>query len=150
MKNKEKYAEQIIDIACAGGTIAVRQKNGHVVPCEYTNCDDCLFKNSNCGEKIQEWAESEYIGKPVISKRDKAFLEYIGTRINYIARDIDGGLFVYIRKPYKLIDCWEPSGCESDKSLKFFKLDFPMVRWEDDKPWLIKDLKKLEVCEEYE
>ena len=28
MKNKEKYAEQIIDIACAGGTIAVRQKMG--------------------------------------------------------------------------------------------------------------------------
>lgn len=27
---------------------------------------------------------------------------------------------------------------------------FPMIKWEDDKPWLIDDLKKLEVVEEYE
>lgn len=47
------------------------------------------------------------------------------------------------------IDCWESSGCESDKSLKFFKLDFPMVKWSDSEPWLIEDLKKLEVVEEY-
>ena len=86
----------------------------------------------------------------MISKRDKAFLEYIGTGINYITRDMDGGLFIYISKPHKLIDCWESSGCESDKSLKSFRLDFPMVKWEDDEPWLIEDLKKLEVVDNYE
>ena len=78
------------------------------------------------------------------------FLEYIGTGINYITRDMDGGLFIYISKPHKLIDCWESSGCESDKSLKFFKLDFPMIKWEGPEPWLIEDLKKLEVVEDYE
>lgn len=25
-----------------------------------------------------------------------------------------------------------------------------MVKWEDEEPWLIEDLKKLEVVEEYE
>lgn len=114
-------------------------------------CGHCLLNEyDDCGTKLAEWAESEYIEKLLISKRDKAFLEYIGTGINYITRDMDGGLFIYISKPHKLIDCWESSGCESDKSLKFFKLDFPMVKWEDDKPWLIEDLKKLEVVEEYE
>lgn len=101
-------------------------------------------------ERLKEWAESEYTEKPVISKRDRAFLEYIDTRINYITRDMDGGLFIYISKPHKLIDCWESSGCESDKSLKFFKLDFPMIKWSDSEPWLIKDLKQLEVVDNYE
>ena len=36
------------------------------------------------------------------------------------------------------------------KSLKKLNIDFPMVKWSDGKPWLIEDLKKLEVVEEYE
>ena len=31
-----------------------------------------------------------------------------------------------------------------------FDVYFPMVKWSDDSPWLIEDLKKLEVVEEYE
>lgn len=150
MKNKEKYAKEIIELACDGYSIAIDKKSGRIAPCGASCCADCLFCEFDCHEKTREWAESEYIEKPVISKMDRAFLEYIGTGINYITRDMDGGLFIYISKPHKLIDCWESSGCESDKSLKFFKLDFPMVKWEDDKPWLIEDLKKLEVVEEYE
>ena len=101
-------------------------------------------------ENTREWAESEYIEKSVISKRDRAFLEYLDTIIHYVTRDLNDDLHIYISKPHKLIGCWESSGCELDKSLKFFKLDFPMVKWEDDKPWLIEDLKKLEVVEDYE
>lgn len=48
------------------------------------------------------------------------------------------------------IDCWESAGCEVDKTLRIFNIDFPMVKWEDNEPWLIEDLKKLEVVEEYE
>lgn len=36
------------------------------------------------------------------------------------------------------------------KNLCGFSVDFPMVKWSDDSPWLIEDLKKLEVVEEYE
>lgn len=151
MKNKEKYASEIIEIACKYG--AVNERTGELKGCSEIICEHCLFRErgiSRCKEKMKEWLESEHIEKPVISKRDRAFLEYIGTGINYTTRDMDGGLFIYISKPHKLIDCWESSGCESDKSLKFFKLDFPMVKWEDSEPWLIEDLKKLEVVEEYE
>lgn len=150
MKNKEKYAKEILEIACSGGSIAVTKECRRIVPCDSIYCVTCLFCDTDCKENVKEWAESEYIEKPVISKRDRAFLEYIGTGINYITRDMDGGLFIYISEPHKLIDCWESSWCESDKSLKFFKLDFPMVKWEDSEPWLIEDLKKLEVVDEYE
>lgn len=61
MKNKEKYAKEILDIACSGNSIAMIRESGR------------------------------------------------------IALDID----------------------------------FPMIKWEDDKPWLIDDLKKLEVVEGY-
>ena len=150
MKNKERYAKEIMDIACSGNSIAITKEGGRIAPCCDTFCVECLFCGGNCKEKVREWTESEYIEKPVISKRDKAFLEYIGTGINYITRDMDGGLFIYISKPHKLIDCWESSWCELDKSLKSFKLDFPMVKWSDEEPWLIEDLKKLEAVEEYE
>lgn len=150
MKNKEKYAKEIMDVACNGDSIAVTKGSERIVKCGSIACSECLFARLNCVEKIREWVEQEYIEKPVISKRDRAFLEYLDTRINYITRDMDGGLFIYISKPHKLIDCWESSGCESDKSLKFFKLDFPMIKWSDSEPWLIKDLKQLEVVDNYE
>ena len=149
MKNKEKYAKEIIEVVCGGDNIAVTKEDERVVRCRDIACSECLFVRCNCVNEMIEWAESEYIEKPVISKRDKAFLEYIGTGINYITRDMDGGLFLYISRPHKLIDCWESSGCESDKSLKSFKLDFPMVKWSDKESWLSEDLKKLEVVEEY-
>lgn len=143
----------IVELACNECVIAVSKYTGKPVSCYYTACGDCGLRTDDigtCRGALKEWAESEYIERPVVSKRDRAFLEYIGTGINYITRDMDGGLFIYISKPHKLIDCWESSGCESDKSLKFFKLDFPMVKWEDSEPWLIEDLKKLEVVENYE
>ena len=150
MKNKEKYAKEIVEIACSGHSIAIIKESGNIVSCGDIKCNLCLFYNSNdCYEKTRDWAESEYIEKPAISKRDRAFLEYLDANY-YMARDLNGGLYVYISKPHKLIDCWESAGCEVDKTLRIFNIDFPMVKWEDNEPWLIEDLKKLEVVEEYE
>ena len=116
MKNKEKYAKEIMEIACSGDSISIIKKSGRIVPCNSAICSLCLFRGYDCKENAREWAESEYIEKPVISKRDRAFLEYIGTGINYITRDMDGGLLIYISKPHKLIDCWESSGVNQTKA----------------------------------
>lgn len=151
MKNKEKYEEQILAFACASESFGVNEETGEIGECASMKCTKCKFyvPGKLCKEHRHDWAESEYIEPAKISKRDKAFLNYINVNMHYIARDMDGGLYVYISKPHKLIDCWESSWCELDKSLGFFKLDFPMIKWEDDEPWLIEDLKKLEVCKEY-
>ena len=153
MKNKEKYASEIIEIACSGNVVAVSKVTGKPIGCENNSCEDCdRYNDFLCfrKERLKEWAESEYIEKPVISKRDRAFLECIGKGIKYITRDMNGGLFIYVIKPHKLIDCWGSCGVEPNKSLEFFKLDFPMIKWSDSEPWLIEDLRKLEVVEEYE
>ena len=149
MKNKEKYAKEIVEVVCGGDNIAVTKEGERVVRCREIACSECLFTHYNCVNEMKEWAEQEYIEKPVISKRDRAFLECIGEGIKYIARDMDGFLFIYCIKPHKLIDCWESGGIESNKSLEFFKLNLPMIKWSDKEPWLIEDLKKLEVVEEY-
>lgn len=151
MKNKEKYAKEIIEIACKYG--AVNEQTGELNGCSEIICEHCLFRESGimrCEEKMKAWLESEYIEKPVISKRDRAFLDYINANVHYIARDMDGGLYVYIRKPFKVFDFWKVVGFEKCKSLRMVDIDLPMVKWSDDKPWLIENLKKLEVVDSYE
>lgn len=149
MKNKEKFAKEIMDIACSGSRIAVMKRSGRIVPCDGILCSVCLF-SSDCRKNIKDWSESEYIEKPVISKKDRAFLDYLSENIEYIVRDPSGALYIYTRKPYKQIDCWSSSTCETEKSWWMFNVDFPMVKWSDKEPWLIEDLKKLEVVEEYD
>lgn len=149
MKNKEKYEKEIMNIACNGDSIAVIKKSGRIVSCNGTKCCLCLFRGSDCKEKIRDWAESEYIEKPVISKRDRAFLEYLGKELKYIVRSKSDNLMAFQNSAEKREDGWViASGAL--KSLKKLNIDFPMVKWSDGKPWLMEDLKKLEVVEEYE
>lgn len=148
MKNKEKYAKEIMEIACSGNNIAVIKKSGRIATCVNTECNLCLFRDGSCRKKLREWAESEYIEKPVISKKDRAFLDYIDKKFGYLARTHCGNICVFITEPRKSQKIWTSGYLFS--SLNFLNIDFPMVKWEDDKPWLIEDLKKLEVVEEYE
>lgn len=152
MKNKEKYAECVLTFACDESGFGVYEKTGEMERCMEMHCTECLFygKKETCHTSRRKWLESEGIEKPVISIRDRAFLEYINANTIYIARDLNGDLYVYIGKPHKLIDCWESDVFEKNKSLRMLDVDFPMVKWQDSKPWLIKDLKKLEVVEKYE
>lgn len=149
MKNKEKYEKEIMNIACNGDSIAILKKSGRIVSCNGTKCCLCLFRGSDCKEKIRDWAESEYIEKPVISKRDRAFLEYLGKELKYIVRSKSDNLMAFQNSAEKREDGWV-IGSGALKSLKKLNIDFPMVKWSDGKPWLIEDLKKLEVVEEYE
>lgn len=68
--------------------------------------------------------------------------------MKYIARESYGDLMAYECNVSKGDSRWY---CESGAIKSFFRLkvQFPMVRWSDEEPWLIEDLKKLEVVEEY-
>ena len=61
MLNKEKYAKEIINIACSGDSIGMR--NGILCSCDtINNCKHCDFYNEEilCEQIIKEWANSEY------------------------------------------------------------------------------------------
>lgn len=150
MKNKEKYAKEIMNIACNGDSIAILKESGRIVSCDGTRCSLCLFRDYDCKEKTREWAESECIEKPVISKRDRAFLEYLIEKYKFVARDKNGKLFVCGAQPRKGEKYWYLSHGRCLSLNRYFTVDFPMVKWSDSELWLIEDLKKLEVVEEYE
>lgn len=145
MKNKEKYAKEIIDIACNGNSIAVIKESGCIASCGRTCCVECLFNSDKCKERVREWAEQEYIEQAKITKRDIAFLDYLKD-YKYMARNKNGILHAYTTIPIKSSNWW---GSAVDKSLERLDVDFPMVKWSDSEPWKIDDLKKLEVVEEY-
>ena len=43
MTNREKFAEQILDIACGGSKIAVNKATLEPIKCQALPCEDCLF-----------------------------------------------------------------------------------------------------------
>lgn len=64
MKNREKYAEQIIDMALNDIEIAV-DKEGRLCDCNEIDCNDCMFCIPGCRERLKEWSEQEYV-KPTV------------------------------------------------------------------------------------
>ena len=61
MLNKEKYAKEILDIACNGDSVGMR--NGILCSCDtINNCKHCDFYNEEilCEQIIKDWANSEY------------------------------------------------------------------------------------------
>lgn len=86
----------------------------------------------------------------MISKRDKAFLDCIREEYKFVARDENGKLFVYETQPRKGKTNWVLNYDGYLYLNRYFNVDFPIVKWSNEEPWLIEDLKKLEVVEEYE
>lgn len=62
MLNKEKYAKEILNIACEGHSIAMI--DGKLRQCSGASCSKCDFNsNINCRKNVNEWANSEYINR---------------------------------------------------------------------------------------
>ena len=78
----------------------------------------------------------------------KVFAKELSKRLK--GRDDNGYLYAYTSIQAKLLGCAFWRAGDACKSLGGLDIDFPMVKWSDKKPWLIEDLKKLEVVEEYE
>nr|DAZ36266.1 MAG TPA: hypothetical protein [Caudoviricetes sp.] len=147
MKNREKFAKEILDIACSCEKLAMRKADKCLTECVDLNCDDCFFSGTwDCCEAIRKWAESEYIEQPKISKKDRAFLDYLKD-YKYMARDKNGDLYAYTTIPIRTTTYWRGATCKNLCSLDIY---FPMVKWSDEALWVIDILKKLEVVDSYE
>lgn len=152
MKNREKFAKEIIDIACKGLEFAVT-KSSKITSCSQISCKKCIFESpkdseKTCRIKRYEWAESEYVEKPTITSREKNFLDALLSNCKYIARDINNDLYIYYNKPRRnsMNELW----INEDSSYFYVSRDmygnmFDFIKWEDEEPWSIEDLKNLEV-----
>lgn len=96
----------------------------------------CVIKKIFYDECLTEiWHREEIF----ITPDEKAILRNI-KGYEYIARDLDGRLYLFSEKPTKNNEKYVGYGCRS--FLLFMNL-YHMVQWTDDEPWKIEDLLKL-------
>lgn len=95
------------------------------------------------------WAESEYVEKPTITSREKNFLDALLPNCKYIARDnINDNLYIYYNKPRR--NSMKESWVTNNSNYFYVSRDmygnmFDFIKWENEGPWSIEDLKNLEV-----
>lgn len=53
MKNREKFAKEIINIACKGLEFAVTKSN-KITSCSQISCKKCIFESPKDSEKLVE------------------------------------------------------------------------------------------------
>ena len=107
MTNREKYAEQILDIATSGSSIAV-DKKGKMHKCNELVCRDCRFSafgkfDRTCPENTKDWSEQEYVEPPVdwskVPVDTKVYVRDFGSedwRPRYFARFEHGKIFTWV------------------------------------------------------
>lgn len=65
MLNKEKFANEIIDIASRGDVISFDAVNNKISACHITDCDICAFQRrgtvASCADNCLKWCNSEYV-----------------------------------------------------------------------------------------
>ena len=129
-----------------GGELIDLSGNGYTISCTYY-CEDLtningfenldimkVYKDYTCKELL--WERKE---EPKLTEDEKVILKNIDKCVKYIARNMDGSLFVYDDKPVKTRDYWD---CEFH--IYYFPFDhlFQFIKWEDEEPYLIENLLK--------
>lgn len=108
MTNREKYAEQIIDMALDSIEIAV-DKEGKLCDCNAILCSDCAWiGKSGCRERLKEWSKQEYV-EPTVD-----WLKvHVDTKI--LVRDSEDGRWEkrhFARYKNNIVFAWD-RGCTS-------------------------------------
>lgn len=144
MTNFEYWKEKILEIAKTGSDIAVA--GGKPTMCEDTQCSECDFQDIwECGAKTMliEWLYAEHVEKPTLTRKERMFCEIVET--GWIARNKDGELFWFYVKPIPDIGCvWMNRGGRCNR-MDYGVIPFDFIKWEDEKPWSVEELLKLDV-----
>lgn len=141
MTNFEYYKKEILEITNNGDNVAVRDDKP--IACESLEyCTECEIKYGDCQFARTKWFCAEHIEQPKLTKKERQFCELVET--GFLTRnEIDGLNFYDFEKQEKYRgDYWSWNNID-----KWFNISFPFIKWEDEEPWSIEDLLKLEVEE---
>lgn len=146
MTNAEKNANDIILQECESGDWAVDKKTKQIHSCYGLDCSNCLFYEENsegfsiCRKNKIDWLNSEYKEPKVFSNADKSVVKAL-SKMNWIARDRNGSVFGYEKKPKKDVHEWKIDYEDIDTNyielryiLDFSSAKFLPVLWEDKEP----------------
>lgn len=148
--NFEHYKDELLEIGKRN--VGFAMKNGKFASCGATLCTECdwsMTKNNgvHCRYSTLKWATEEYKEQPKLTKKERLFCELM--EAGWIARDRNGRVFWFNKKPQKEAHCWY-SSLYTVQILRLetcLNLQFPFIQWEDTEPWAVEDLLKLEVEE---
>lgn len=135
MKNKEKFAKEIVELAIEDDSLAVDIKNKKVVPCTEIRCTECAFdktKTGNCYIARREWAESEYVEPKEFTEEEKAILIAL-PKVNWVARDENETIYFFAEKPVKKTYVWDTVG-DSICLVNWSDAKFSAIKWDDAEP----------------
>lgn len=142
MLNKEKYAKEIVEIATKGHNIAMNKGTKTLCYCSDLNCDNCYFSKYNyphmhnlendCRKNVEHWANSEYIEPKEFTEQERAVLRALD-KVEWVARDEDGTVYGYIKKPIKSGNDWS-CGIKFINLNTFTSCEFKAIKWEDTEP----------------
>lgn len=142
MTNFEKYKDEILILAKNNWGFAFRMNK--ITACKLSGCKNCIFTGSCIVNRIK-WLYEEYQEPaPKLTKAERGFCEIVKT--GYIARDaVKKCLLYYSEEPEKDLNgyYWYSPYDSVELPLE----PFSFITWEDEKPWKVKDLLKLEVEE---
>lgn len=139
--NMEHYRDEI-----EKNKYSVAMRNGKLTKCKEIDCAECKFNTVNCVREKTKWLMSEYKEEPVLTQREKHFVEFAQT--GWLARDIDGVLHWFMRIPDRNEEedmrCW--NGPVHAFAFKKLNEIFPFITW-DEEAWNIEELRKLKVSD---
>ena len=160
MTNKEKWANELIDIYMLGGSFAV-DKCGVPHRCADYNCKECTFgklkserlSSNNCFAERKYWLDQEYSEPVYLSQLEHDILSALNPIWKYIIRDKDGQLSLFRDEPVRMPELYiwvcplVYSGEKEQLVLSdMFKPNiFSMIKWVDPIPWTIEKLLSLPV-----
>lgn len=151
--NMEHFRSEIEKFLDDSGDFAV-MLDGEVNMCGSRMCDHCIFsyhhnvekEGVSCRRLQVDWLMSEYKPEPVLTAREKRFVEFL--QDGWLARDLRYNCFYWFKeKPTKGNDAWY---CECSTWLLHSTLLeglFPFITWEDEEPWSVEELRKLKALE---
>ena len=139
----EKLKDQILnydiencedDFNCYLSRIATNSNDNKNI-CRVVTCSECV--RLSLMNLLEEYKE------PVkLTKFEYEYLKFAkAVEYNFIARDEDGGLFLYSIEPWKGEIAWK----YRDSSIRIFTKMFNFVRWQDEEPYNIDEI--LSNCE---
>lgn len=140
MKNREFYANEMINIALNRQSIAIDKNSGAPINCCMTICSDCLFNTKCSPELLQKWANEEFTVK--LSEKEKTFLSMFTHKSHgYIARDKDKSfLYLYYTEPAQLEIGERWTGAAATRLNPEL---FSFITYESNKFWSLEELFKL-------
>jgi hypothetical protein len=159
MTNFEHYKKEILNITNRGYNVAV--VDNEPTACGFVqNCRGCQLANADakwrCHLNRMEWLYEEYIEppkQPKLTKKERQFCELVET--GWICRTRIGILVYRLEdnKPSKdyTRGIWYGDNIRSKVMINvhemFPSINFSLITWDDEEPWRIEDLLKLEVEE---